>query len=990
MTDYKKLLLEAVATPLGFDDEIELLEALAEIVANWEKIGKIDGIDSIEDLLKHLAGDLDSDAIKTAFAAAGLSGLHATLVTYVGKLVKLVGGVPESYRLLLQKVGAFDEVDDASKDKGKVAWTLLQESKDFGDAERFTVGVSGKASIELEAGGSWFYPGEPMPDPLLRLSASGTAGVKGSGKLASPFKPISAELGASGDATVNLHYYFEADPGELYALAVAKRIPQLPDPFEFDAVWGAFGETDLAGLVYHFEGAATAHVGVSLGDTLKLGQGIAVKLAADVNVAVGIKGNYELAFRAGKQGDARVLRATLTRGRTTTESLALSLGLTVDLSALASRVHTELKKLLDQWDKALAGIRPFLSPGTWLQEHAATQLGDAAKALIADETLRAAVERDLRGLIGIETSSDLALAGWLNDKIAGAFDQVSGAVTKQIDDATNAVLDRLGDALPALAQADIRPKLETRVRALVTAAEAKYVDAVKAMLAVHTPKEVGDALKKAGAAVNGVVGELDAALKGVRDIVDKYDKLLHDTVDSFADAAKAQVSAEIQRQETYSSGAEYLITGTITSDAGRRAFEAMAHGRMGDLQPLFEHPEQFPGFTLDPAASSLARFASRESKTGFALVLFGIAFDWQTVIKSDAKILVDGAGTVHANTSGEIRKIFSGPDESREIAFVDVHSVVLAKAQVAAGGGGERSIELGLSVVQRDEKARRSEIVGFLDSLEQAPGALLPGGTSARAGTLFTAWSAGLPKDQLVADIAAKLWLDAAGARRLMRLDERRAARDAGKPDWNAAMGIDVIAKGYDALIRNGNQALMTSRFNQGLGLVMDEIGSTYNGIKLVELLYRFKDISDGTPQRYQDHNIPFDFNNLVIHGADERTRVDYFKEVQSMLRSLADAVRLMGDIYNATPKAAGGDWDETMYRNAQSDLARYTHGWLKLNTKFVLWFADGVHPRTRALMQVLLALAGDTRPDPVTVVLTNRTKDKPITVALVDQSKGS
>jgi hypothetical protein len=964
MADYA-MLLDAGAGQLGLKDDLDLIRGLVEVAKKWRDIAdeaEIDGVGSASELFSKLVADFGSDKVKGAFERVGLANEHASLKRLLAKAQEIEGSVPEKYKKLLEPLSKYAS---AAADEGQVAWSVVGK-RDLDAGGEFKFGFNAKAGIVFEAGDKIkFAEGEERR--LLKIGTDAKVGATGSGKL--PFSLGSVGGGAEAGVNAALAYYFKpADEGQLYAVAVAERLTKLPNPYDYGAVWRAFasGELGLEAITYTIDGIAKANVEISFADTASFGTKLSAELKMSVSAEASIKSEYSLhligAAAAGAGG--RKIRAVLTRKKRSDAQLGLELGVDLDLSKLAQRVHAIFKRAVDKWDEALKAVTPFLSPGTYLQSQLGELLNEQAERLIGDAELRQALVKDLRGAIGIDTSSDAALAGWLSGEIAGAIDSVSGTLTSPVHDAAGRVAEALKRRLPAaFGGGDAAAKIQGAAESLLGKVDGELRQTVQSLL-LEPGNALGRALKEAGARSTDVVAGLDDALKSVRELIKKYDALIHKALAVAGDEAKAKITARIRAEEKRSDETNYLIVGTFDSpgDAAGKVFYALTRGTPADLRGLLAHDVPGDGFELDAGRSSLRRWSERLSKVGYDVVLFGLEVSGSTLVMGNAAIVVDGTGKVRVDTKGGAERKFESREEGREVTFVDTFS--LLRAKLAAPGAGERAIDLGVSVIHKDKSLKLGEMRGFVESLSERN--LLPAGSVAAATAHFTRWAGSDDKKaRLIADIAAKLWLDKPQAEALMMLGERNAD---GTLQRSAALRIARTA--IAALVET--KAVSKKRLTDAAAHVREHMYRPgYPHAGLADIVLDMKVRGDGGEL--------FDTWKHLLPTGDERFRSDVSRLIEresKQVNALVALIETLGRIYLAQPSGNEPSrlgWDENKYRRAQFELAGHAAGWLRTGQEWLFWAAREVQPWTVALLCTVADLARGSRAGAMSLNLTRR-----------------
>ncbi|MFL6843792.1 MAG: hypothetical protein ACJ8ER_02790 [Allosphingosinicella sp.] len=948
------------AGQLGLADDVALLEALLELAGNWEKLAAgFDGVHSVETLFDTITADIDSPEVTKAFETAGLADLRTRLKDLLGRIEKLKGKIPPEVRTLLSPVAKFDEPSAGAANPGALDWTLLDPKAEFDNGDGLKLSVAGNAAVSFEAGDTWPFS-DPVPDPLLRVGVK--AGITAGAGVTLPYSVGTVAVSADASVGAELDYFFDVRSSkDVYAGELARKLPALPDPFAFEAVWDALAATDLQGIVYEFDGSAKVGLDVSLADTASFGD-VSAQLGATVGASFTLKTGYTLSFRKGlaAAGGGFEVIAALSRNKVSEQQFDAKVGVEVDLSKLAGRVHEVLQKAIGEWDSMLAEVKPFLSPGTWLQTRGSALIEAQANKLISDSKLAEAVTRDLKGAIGIDTSDTSALAGWLAGEIGGALDQASGVISGKADDATASVLDALSRRLPAFAQPELQARIKPVVDKLVADTRAEFEKRVQALLE-QPGKALAKALKGAGAAVGDKVTKLDEALAPLRKLVDRYDKLFHEILDESGKAVRRKLSASLSVGEARTDKTTYQVLGRLQARSSRAGdvFRALTRGRLDRIKSLVDRDDPFDDFVLDPK-SSITRYSKSTSTLGFEAVLFGFGLSGTELLSGEATVRADTEGNIYVDTKGKLDKKFKGLSEGTEFSFVDVFTLVRARAVAAAGAPANRTMELGVTITQTDNSLKRGEVEGFVTSLEQAQ--LLPVGAAARAAEKFGSWVGQGTGKSLVADLSAKLWLPGAAAVRMMQLEHVVAGT------------LDRAAR--ERIIRTAVKIL---------GEVQKDDWRVEEGAKVAWLQF-----GDGSGSfRLDDFFIAFrpPVEEPMFAKLSDQERYRDFVQEHGRLQDLVSLVEEMARVYLATPRGLGStdpsEWGADQYRAAQKRLAGYSRKWLTINNDFIFWVKSEVHPRTIALLRIMAALAEVDSRNAVAVVMIRKSDSKDETFVL-------
>ncbi len=919
----------------GFGEDLAAIEAIVAMAGRWAAMDVTPaGFASLEALLEAALADLDSQAVKDAFAALGAEGARAQVAALLAKVNKVAGAVPGWVKTLLSPVSGF-----SPGAPGALSWEPLAADETLGLGAGLSLGASGKAALGLSAGAVW--PGGDAAKGLLRIGAHGEIGAKAGAAI--PFSLGAVKADGSAGASVDLDYYYDlAGSGVLYGIAVAERLPLLPNPFDFGSVWEAAQRADFAGAVFEFEGDAQASVAVSLAYSGVPLNGVNVDLGAAVSFAASFKRGYRIAVRRAAEGG---LAVEMSRSALDANTLGASIGVTVALPALAAKVQTFLTQAIETWDGELEKVKPFLSPGSYLQEQLGGQVSAAAARLVSDPGLRAAVERDLNGVFGIDTGDESAVAEWLETMLRGAVDKQSAALIGDATAAAEAAYGELAGSIPAFAEADIRAKLTAELAGLAAKAKDAVTGVVDSLFREVDLKKLGKALGGAGAASDKVVASLDDALARVREILDRYNGLLHDVVAKAQEAAKQKLTIAIQAENSRSRTLDVRVSGRFTANsaAAAEAFGSFARGDLEALGRIAGGANSPADFVLDAANSSSKLSLLRKGSIGAEVVAFGLGAKFSSAISASVEVEIDGFGNVRIASQGEMKKLFSGNGEERELSFAD--SIGLAYSRKLGDAAISPSVEMGVSVIYRDEELRRDELTAFTAGLRDA--GLVAADADARAQAALARWA--LPEKQPPVDMSAKLWLEGDAAVKALCLDRREGGA------LTTEARLDLIARALAGL--RAGDAINT-------GLVRTALQKLRKGQESeAETIFRL-------PRNAVQHEAGgFGPHNPVVPD------VKYFLQVHDMLRGFVRLIDAAGQAYLSTPAgsvAAPGEWTADMYLDAQSRIASGSRGWLSTGQVFIFWARKGMGPRTVVMMKLLRELAGDP-PDAVKLVLTHR-----------------
>ena len=935
MTVFPKLFQHAPAI-LGLEDDVALLDALA-------KLAKDRDIADAEALLDKAIAAIDDPATVNAFQAAGLADVRATLSGLFARIDGLKDEIPEKYRTLLRPLSAF--AAGGEEDSGLVEWTLLDEKRDLDVTGEFKLGLGGSAKLAFEAGDKAKIAGKAVDKPLLRLSVDAGVNAKAAGSAPIQFVTVSGE--AEGSLDVGFDCYFDAASSATpFGFAVAKRLPNLPNPFDFNGVWAAFRDPDLNlhALVYTFNGKAK--VGVKAAVTAPGSfDDIAVEVKASIAAEASLNRTFQLTLSAAGDATNRQIAVLLTRGAETKKGITAGLSVGLDFAIPVARVHALVKKAVDEWDKVLAELTPYLSPGTLLQTKLNGLITKSAHKLIGDDSLRDAIANDLRTTIGIETSDDSQLVKWLSQKVESAVDSGAKDILERADLVRDEALGFLEGQLPSLrgeAGAALRDRISAEIEPLVKQAQERLIKELNDRIGADG-KKLGEALGKAKVWSGARVNDLNEILKPLRELIEKYNKMLHEALDALGDAAKAKISADLQFEEQWLWGEEDQIAGAFLGDGAEAAklFNQLTHGRLGDLVPLVHGTlKPPPQFDLDEDNSKVKVTAERKSSGKFTLVLFGIGSVTEWLVNGKATVLIDGAGNVHLDDEGRVKTRFKTKGEEREVSFVDAHTLRLVR--VASQLEEElRSITVSVSIIDQDDKLALNELKAFIENIEKV--GMVAEGTAVRAADQFSRWAD--TEKTIPANLAAKVRLDTKQVENLIRYDP--STRNV-KLDESAK--LQIIDRALQALKMVEVDEIKLLR--EGLGWIKEDFPSVRGDtvgkllLHLIEHDHNPSNNSLNVHYRSGSHIVPAEISAVV----SQRTR----------LNGLIDLIQSMGEIYVATPRTPSdpSGWTEGQYRDAQHKAAGGAATWLRSNG-FLIWLSSEVHPVTAAFLKIVADLGG-------------------------------
>ncbi|MDJ0910805.1 MAG: hypothetical protein QNI99_16615 [Woeseiaceae bacterium] len=915
---------------LEFARDIEVVSALETLMDKYRELKAQLSDLQISDIFEFIDAIENDDEL---FNALGQT-LGQELRDLVGKVSEALGNISEEHRRLLRPLSDFDE-DASLRDPGLVNWSILDAGKSGQGAAKFNFSfdVGAGAALAFEAGDSWPPATPGMPDPLLRLGLSGN--FRATANASVPLNLGSASASTTNTANAALDYYFDpTDDDELYAAAIATRLDDLCNPMDLDSIWRNVSSSDLRGIVADVDGSTSVQVDVSIAEGFTIAEELAV---ATADLTVGAKvtrsGEYELVVQAvpATATSSQRLDVSLSRSSLLERGRNLSLGVVVDLSGLAKRLREILKRHLNAFKEVIEEYEEYLTPGTYIRNQLKNELEARVDAAISDAKVQDALKEAFQAALGLTQKPALPkLKSLISDEITEQLDGLGEVVTGKANLVAADVVENIAAKL-GIDAADVLASLESEVSTLVNDLKKDLDEKVKSLQGPALDK-LKDALDKAGVRVSGAVQTADDALKGVREVIGKYESLLKKLIAHTEDAARTKITARLTHEETRTSGKVVDVQMSITSNTpgAQDAFGAVVRGDMNGIVELLKTTT--PGVEFDRDNMSLTRFATLNSRLGFDVVLLGFEFGSQSIFDADAHVTSDGAGRVSVTSNATWTKRRSAPNEEREIEFVDAFELAAASAT--------RQLSIDLSINHLDEKLRVGELRRFLNSFEAAH--LLPEGTTNDAINALVEWIGTGEDREIKADVNLGLRLDNKASMRLLQREDRVGGnlRDSSRRNIFAIALRELRDSGaYDLdEQRRLAKAVLTHTEEDDPKTIRDAI---YDYTRNVHRR------TAGTP------------TNKKVSSRPWALLTDAF-QLHRVCMDFVEFIELMGDIFEATPSLDGSvGWTEEDYLRAQKELSRRIRRWFKIKTDWFLWISDEAHPRTVGFVGALVAMSG-------------------------------
>ena len=931
---------DATGLALNFLDDINILEDIGEISREWSKIGSALAalssmpFSSAPNLMKWLLDNIEKPDVKTAFYDLKLGELWERIDAAKARLVKILPQAPA----LLAPVGSSPPA---------IVWQpavsgALQPATDLS----LTFALSGALSVQ--AGAVWPYKGDGVDQPLLLLAAE--ADVKADAAFKLPFSSGSLGVAGSAGAKPAAKFYFaEPDPSQAFAAAAAQSLGRMPDPFDPASVWTAFAYHGLVGMVLNFDGHASLAVDLAFGRDFDVPSWLSGKFGATVSIDISQRSQFEMSVRvlpgaSHTAGDMQ-LAVKLSRGSAAAQGVAVGLDLGIDASAIFAKVHDLLQPEFEKVDDLLGQITPFLSPGTWLQDHAQAELNSLIGKLTGDDALHQALLHDAGLLLGKTIEGD-DLVQYLTGRIGMAIDSASGDAFGHADALVEEAAAELARVLPSLATSSAQQILKTDLAGLIdgysNAAEKLAGDLVKAsgLAAVES------ALGKVGARLGAGAKAADKAFAGLRDLITRYQALAKKIVDFTANQAKAKISARIAYEARQSHEEQYVLAGlfhTLEGEAGR-LYRSIMFGQLTAVRNAFD--TKVAGFEIDEKASSLTHIARIDRSLGYEFLLFGLELSGKDLLSAEAEVRLTQGGTISVAAKGSFERRMKGLGAERSLTFVSTYALMRTRAELAV----RPSIGLGLTATHADNSLKLDDVAGFLQRLVEF-GLIAPNRQGMAIDTLST-WSGTRGKNvNLPGRISVTQNFNAADVTRLLA-----TGAQIGEAAIPSSKGLDVFRAGIEALVHVGEkranslqEGVTAFDYRNDIRPIRSQFGDD------VELSYHLA--INGRWLQYLD---------MLAHPPGTKIPAEpRVGEYLDFVGPVASFVDLLGKLYALyTYQPISIDAAATEYRQQEAKIAQDSSGWLKLNRQFIFCFKPEMHRRTIAFF---LLLASQARGVPVT-----------------------
>ncbi len=954
--DVKDLIGEDAAELIDLFDKLE--DKLPELK------NEITGAEDPWSLYEAIRSGINDPVIRGAFNTVGIPEIYDRLKAFS---TSLDDKIPEETEILLRRLGHFGETPTGTDkqrkswstgdDKGLIAWDKSGKivSKSFGNEGEIngSFGVEGSLGLSLEAGSLWFYKQDDVSSKgLVRIGIAGSLGATLDGKM-----PFSAQgsLGLAAEAGVaaQAHLFYRRSEDDIVAKAIADIARHPVNIFSLeDVMEGCHGPAGLEGLIIAIDGNASLDIDLSVARDIDVEGFFNAKAGLTVSVDVARKAAYELSVRKVPDG----VKMVLSHADEDSSKWGVGVGIEIDASAVLGRVAAVVKDGVEHWDSVLEDVKPFLSPGTWLQEKVDDELGgllDRLSAKIGDDAVKKALRNDLKLLLGLEASAKNGIAKLLEKKVFDAISSVEDAVTGEARDLAKEAVKKLSKQLPATAQTQVRTKLEAEIEDLFERYQGELEDKIKG-LAKDRAKDVSKALGKLGENVSDAVSRLNDRTKKLRELVEKTNKLVHKISDAVEKAAKAKITARIRFEKGRIENEQYELSGTFKrsadglSEDAKALYRAILLGRLDGTKALFDaDSEGVAGFEPDEDKCSISRFSKVSKSLGYEAVLLGLNLSGGSETSGSADVEIGFGGKIEVKANAIAKR---SPDlpfgKSRKTDYVQTGSILLAKAEARDRPQKlQTSFVLDLSTQHTDTEFEAVHVKEFLALLHET--SLIDQVRAVKATDYVKTMTGNRGGGKMEGAVIAEFGLDGTEATELARL-----GRGISEP-YSRARGENVrkiIDTALDALFATGEWDVDDFNWFVANHIKPVRVGERVTHSQLREKFY----------ENLHRLDVRRGSNRLTSEAAINYQKGKVLREaIIQLIELVATTAQMMDAVPSRKKEGNGSEWGLRDYRDASKTIADAAEKWIGTNQWGIIFFGKGLDQRTVAFMLILARLAG-------------------------------
>lgn len=931
------------AKVLKLEKEFEALKAIDAVARRWMELEpSLEDFDEMIDFLEVLDDEIGKKDVKDTFKALGLDDELAALTKQRKRISSAFQeiGIAHPQRLL-QSIPSNLE-DTHSANTGATSWSLI----DTGSANTslqvdksidYDFDLGTRASIEVEGGALWPYALDSDRARMVRLGVEGELSAKGAAVL--PFRLGSAGVSFAADGKTRLDYYFEpADQSVTLAGAVADRLLHAPNPFSIDSVRAAMKTSgDFFGYDMELGGGISANVELQLGKAFELSNIGGVKVALSFNATVVRRRDFQISLRRiGPVGERQPDMQLVVSGQTKKlDQKQLGIKVSLEFGKLVDHVHEQLKPVVAEWDSALQTVTPFLTPGTYLQTQATNTLSAAITNLLGNSSIAAAIDADMRLLLGTSEAKTSNISDFLTGEVTGALNGLVSSVIGDVQAEAEALHARLKARLPLFETLDEDKAILKELSTLLSQLQTDFDTAAGKIIKKQADRtKIANTLSRAGANVNRVKASANGALQGIRNMLREYDATIKKAMEELTKAANRKVSLSLTYATMRSSDTTYEIDARLPFHTAQEDYTALLSGNFIDISKLVLQSPPVIAFGED---SNIKRIVTHQSQFGGEFVGFGIAADFSTVFTGKASIAVDHRGIVSILSEGQAKDVsinVFGDKEKTEATFFDTLSLTRAKTAEEHPGTPD-VLDIGVNLRRTDPKGLKPDEFKSLMHDMKRYGLITTQGAEEVAATVDQWMRAGSSRS-VPAIIDVALPLTGAQIMQVLRADPKQTIMDAVHAQ------IDTVRRTPGAKMRDYETGIAAARSILRLDQADD-----------VTVLYQL------AMKGWRDSRASSEANVLANSDA-----IQPFKDLNARARAAGHLVELGYEMrrLHVTLDAAALDpskWDFKAYAAAQKSIADKSKEWLATGQFLIGFGIDGVDRQMAAFFVLIGKMAG-------------------------------
>lgn len=961
-------ILKSGAKVLDLSDELETFDAIKTIAEHWGQLKlELGGIGDLVTFLGQLDSEIEADDVQAALTKVGLEDEIEKLKAKRQKIVDAIKrtGIVGAGKLVAPLSSLAESTPSAND--GLVSWSLFNKEPSSlvsGALESldYNFDLGGNAAIAIEGGALWPYASSEVENHFVRMGVSGSLAAKANFKVPFSLGPVTGSVGGgiNGDANTELDYYFDPkDQSQLLVSAVASQISHVPNPFDLDAIRRAFeANIGFFGFDLSKGGGIASNIQISVGKGLDITN--VGKIAAEITFKASLvrRRQFQISLRKlnNSELDDLTMELTVSGKRNLKDSKSIGVKIILEFNELAEFVHRQLAPLVIDWDEALNTIKPFLTPGTYLQEKAGTLLSSVAGNLISDEEIANAIGADIQLLLSASQANDTELGKYLTDQIKGTLDGLVSSVLGDTEMQARSLLNGLKQRLPFFEELDKDDAILGELEKLTKKVSEELDEQIEAITNTKPKrKKIATGLGKVGIEANRIADRADKAFAEIKAQLEYYDRIVKDALKALTDSAnhKAELSLTYSKIKTDDSSVELKVQ--LGEAALANDYRTLLTGEFADIKRFIINTPPGLEFTK---GTTLERAVEYQRSFGGEFIAFGLSADFKSVFSGKAEVKLDHRGMVSVVTKGgamdSSTTLFG--KEKTEASFID--TVTLARAKIAAqkkkpGETFNKSLDLGLNLRRIDSKGlKEGELEDLVKDMQKFE--LLSKEGADEATDALNSWIKAGAKRSIPAVIDVALPLDNEQVMRVVRRGDKNSMN-------HAASRASTMAIAVEAILDGRGKSLM-KRHQLGLGVA----AKLFNMEKAadIDLLLRLgeEDWSNSVATSRMPKYI----------GSGASKLKEGFLAVNGRAKDgwhLIELTEELHRVYEAIPSAPSKEelaapWNFGRFADAQLSIAKHTKDWLATGQKFIFVGTDGLDDRMAAFFIALGRMAGMTRPE--------------------------